>query len=149
MKLLCQWNAPGKNTRMGSHSLLQGTFATQESNLASLRCRQILYPMSRQGRPLSTVLQSNSVLDYTVRGILQARILEWVAVLFSRGSSQPRNRTQVSRTAGRFFTSWATRKPSFTYIYIDTYTHYFSHSTPWWFISGYWMAFPVLYSRTL
>ena len=43
-------------------------------------------------------------------GIFQARILEWVAFPFSRGSSQPRDRTQVSCIAGRFFTSWATRK---------------------------------------
>ena len=50
--------------------------------------------------------------DYTVHGILQARILEWVTFPFSRGSSQPRDGSQVSRTAGRFFTSWATRKPS-------------------------------------
>ena len=49
-------------------------------------------------------------MDYRVHGILQARILEWVAVPFSRGSSQPRGRTQVSRIAGRFFTSWATRE---------------------------------------
>ena len=46
---------------------------------------------------------------YTVHGILQARILEWVAIPFSRGSSQPRDQPQVSRIAGRFFTSWATR----------------------------------------
>jgi len=45
-----------------------------------------------------------------VHGILQARILEWVAVLFSRGSSQPRDQTQVSLFAGRFFTCWATRE---------------------------------------
>ena len=44
-------------------------------------------------------------MDYTVRGILQARILEWVAFPFSRGSFQPRDQTQVSCTAGRFFTS--------------------------------------------
>ena len=44
-------------------------------------------------------------VDYTVHGILQARIQEWVAFPFSRGSSQPRNRTQVSRIAGGFFTS--------------------------------------------
>ena len=44
-------------------------------------------------------------MDYTVHGILQAGILEWVAFSFSRGSSQPRDRTQVSRTAGEFFTS--------------------------------------------
>ena len=43
--------------------------------------------------------------DYTVHGILQARILEWVGFPFSRGSSQPRNRTQVSHIAGGFFTS--------------------------------------------
>ena len=49
-------------------------------------------------------------MDYTVHGILQARILEWVAFPFSRGSSQPRDRTQVSCIAGRFFTSWATRE---------------------------------------
>ena len=40
-------------------------------------------------------------MDYTVHGILQARILEWVALPFSRGCSRPRNRTQVSCIAGR------------------------------------------------
>jgi len=55
------------------------------------------------------VTQSCSTLcdpmDYTVHGILQARILEWVAIPFSRGSSQPRDRTQVTLIAGGFFTS--------------------------------------------
>ena len=40
----------------------------------------------------------------------QARILEWVAISFSRGSSGPRDQTKVSRTAGRLFTVWATRE---------------------------------------
>ena len=44
-------------------------------------------------------------MDYTVHGILQARILEWGALPFYRGSSQPRDGTQVSCIAGRFFTS--------------------------------------------
>ena len=44
-------------------------------------------------------------VDYAVSGILQARILEWVAIPFSRGCSQPREQTQVSHTAGGFFTS--------------------------------------------
>ena len=48
--------------------------------------------------------------SWTVQGILQARTLEWVAVLFSRGSSQPRNRTGVSCIAGGFFTNWATKE---------------------------------------
>ena len=43
-------------------------------------------------------------------GILQARILEWVAMSSSRGSSQPRDRTRVSHIAGGFFTTWATRE---------------------------------------
>ena len=54
-------------------------------------------------------------MDYSpsgssVHGILQARILEWVAMPSSRGSSQPRNQTWVSGTAGRLFTIWATRE---------------------------------------
>ena len=46
----------------------------------------------------------------SVHGILQARILEWVAIPFSRGSSQPRDWTQVSCIAGGFFIIWATRE---------------------------------------
>ena len=49
-------------------------------------------------------------IDHTVHEILQARILEWVAVPFSRGFSQPRDWTQVSHIAGRFFTKWAIRE---------------------------------------
>ena len=54
-----------------------------------------------------------SPIDYAVHGILQARILEWAAIPFSRGSSQPRVWTQVSCLAGGFFTSWATREALF------------------------------------
>ena len=46
----------------------------------------------------------------SIHGILQARTLEWVAISFSRGSSQPRDRTQVSCLVGRHFTIWATRE---------------------------------------
>ena len=49
-------------------------------------------------------------MDYPVHGILQARILEWVAFPFSGGSYQPRDRTHISHIAGRFFTGWATRE---------------------------------------
>ena len=48
--------------------------------------------------------------DFSVHGILQARILEWVAIPFSRGSSQPRDRTRVSCIAGRFSIIWAARE---------------------------------------
>ena len=82
-------DSPGKNTRVGCHALLQGNFLTQGSNPGLLHRRQILYHLSHQGSP---------------------RILEWIALFFSRGSSQPRDITQVSHIAGRFFTSWATRE---------------------------------------
>ena len=49
--LLCPWNSPGKNTGVGSHSLLQRIFLTQGSNLGLLHCRQILYSLSHQGSP--------------------------------------------------------------------------------------------------
>ena len=51
-----------------------------------------------------------SLLGSSIHGILQARILEWVAISFSRGSSRPRDGTQVSCIAGRLFTLWACRK---------------------------------------
>ena len=46
----------------------------------------------------------------SVHGIFQARVLEWIAISFSRGSSRPRNQTWVSCIAGRRFTDWATRE---------------------------------------
>ena len=55
--------------------------------------------------PMDCILPGSSI-----HGIFQARILEWVAISFFRGSSQPRDRIQVSRTAGRLFTVWATRE---------------------------------------
>ena len=58
------------------------------------------------GRNVMTNLDSSSSLH----GILQERIPEWVAISFSRGSSQLRDRTQVSCTAGRQFNHWATRE---------------------------------------
>ena len=76
---------PGQNTGVGSLSLLQGIFPTQIFNPGCPHCRQILDQLSHQGSPW---------------------ILEWVAYPFSRGSSQPRNRTGVSFIAGRFFTNW-------------------------------------------
>ena len=51
-----------------------------------------------------------SLSGSSVHGIFQARVLEWVAISFSRGSSQPRDRTWVSHIAGRCFTVWATRE---------------------------------------
>ena len=52
----------------------------------------------------------------SIHGILQARILKWVAIPFSRGFSWPRDQTQVSGIAGRFFTLWATREAHLAFL---------------------------------
>ena len=84
--LLCSWNSPGKNTGVGSHSLLQGTFLTHGSNPDLSHRRQILYYLSHQGSPKNTGVGSHSHLQ---------------------GSSRHRDWTQVSWIAGTFFTIWA------------------------------------------
>ena len=86
------------------------------SNTMKNQISQLFLPREVKVHQWSKVKAAQSCLnpcdsiDYTVRGILQARILERVAVPFSRGSSQPRDQTQISCTAGRFFTSWANRE---------------------------------------
>ena len=63
---------------------------------------------------------AQSYLTLWPQGILQARILEWVGIPFSRGSSQPRDRTQVSHIAGGFFTNLATREaPPYMYVFLN------------------------------
>ena len=64
-------------------------------------------------------------IDYTVHGALQARTLEWAAFPFSRGSSQPRDQSQVSRIAGGFLTSWTTKSSNFiVQCYLDYSWHF-------------------------
>ena len=91
-ELYSPWNSPGQNTGVGSLSLLQEIFPTQGSKPGLLHCRQILYQLSLKGSP---------------------RILEWVAVPFSREGffdSWTRNRTGVCCIAGGLFTNWAVRE---------------------------------------
>ena len=87
--LYSPWNSLGKNTGVGRLFLLQGIFPTQGSNPGLPHCRQILYQLSHKR---------------------STRIMEWVAYPFSSRSSQTRNKTSVSCTAGGFFTNWAIRE---------------------------------------
>ena len=91
------WNSPGKNTGVGCHFLLQCMKVKSESEARSV--------VSSSFQPHDC---SPSV--FSVHGILQAGILEWLAVPFSRVSSWPRDWTLFSWIAGRFFTIWATRE---------------------------------------
>ena len=86
--LYSSWNSLGHNTGVGSLSLLQGIFPTQGLNSGFPHCRQILYQLSHYGSP---------------------GILEWVTYSFSSRSFQLRNKTRVSCTADRFYTSCATK----------------------------------------
>ena len=87
-----------------SFSLIQGIFPTQGSNSGLPHYREILYQLSHKRSP---------------------RILACVAYPFSSGSSQPRNQTGVSCTAGRFFTNWALGKApkSLQYRYSQAVSH--------------------------
>ena len=82
--LYSPWNSPCQNTGVGNLYLLWRIFPTQGLNPGLLHRRRNLYQVNHKGSP---------------------RLLDWVAYLFSSGSSQPRNQTGVSRIAGRFFTS--------------------------------------------
>ena len=96
-RLLCQWDSPGKNTGVGCHALLQGVFLTQGSNLGLLcllHWQVGSLPLAPPGKSKVLIAQSCLTLcdpmdcsasGSSVLGILQARILEWVAILFSRG----------------------------------------------------------------
>ena len=57
-----------------------------------------------------------SLPGFSIHGIFQARVPQWVAISFSRGSSQPRDRIQVSCIVGRRFTLWATREAQATQV---------------------------------
>ena len=61
-----------------------------------------------------------SAIPWSVHGILHARIMDWVAIPFSRVSSPPRDQTQVSCTAGRFFPIWATRGSLIYELYLNS-----------------------------
>ena len=66
----------------------------------------------------------------SVHGILRVRIVEWVAIPFSRGFSWPRDQTEVSRIAGRFFIIWATREEYLSTISLS--------SCIYWYILQWW-----------
>ena len=74
------------------------------------RCVCAVLCLVAQLRPTLCDSMDCSAPGSSVHGILQARILEWVVISFSRGSSRPRDQTRVSRIGGRCFNLWATRE---------------------------------------
>ena len=99
-RLLCPWDSPGQNTGVGCHFLLQCMKVKSESEVTQ-SCPTPSDPMdcSPPGSSVRGIFQAR-VVEWAaialVHGILQARILEWVAFPFSRGSSQPRIKPRSS-----------------------------------------------------
>ena len=125
MKIKSQWLQSGKeywdNTVLSKISSCWACIHKNMENLLKCRSWFSISEAKPESESVSGVAQScPSLCDLvdcsppgsSVHGILQTRILEWVAISFSRGSSWPRDRTQVSHIAGRCFNLWATGKPS-------------------------------------
>ena len=80
-------------------------------------------------------------------GVLQARILEWVAMSSFRGSSWPRDRTQVSHIAGGFFTIWATREPQeyWSGYPIPSPGNFLTQESNWGLLHCKWILYQLSY----
>ena len=130
-KLLCPWGFPSKKTGVGYRFLLQENFPTQGWNPSlllllhwqadslslchlgsqvlkilftrKLKIYDYLWSEVAQSCPTLCDPMDCSLPGFSVHGIFQARVLEWVVIAFSRGSSQPRDRTWVSRIVDRCF----------------------------------------------
>ena len=102
-RLLCSWGFSRQEYWSGLPCPPSGIFPTQGSNPSFPHCRQTLYCLSHQGSP---------------------RMLERVAYPFSRGSSQPRNGTGVSCTAGRFLPAELSGKPHTGILLISLIEYY-------------------------
>ena len=124
---LCMSHTPPSNLYHPYHQLKSGSF-----------------PKTHPPHKESEVVQSSPTLcnprdcslpGFSVCGIFQARVLEWVAISFSRGSSWPRDWTQVSHIAGRLFTIWATREaPTYAqYVFVIIDDEYWR-----WIKKGEW-----------
>ena len=114
-----EWIGSSVETWMGLESVIQSEISQKEKNKY---CILIYILESKKNHMFVCVCvlvvqlclilcdpMDHSSSGSSVHGILQSRILEWVAISFSRGSSQPRDRTLASYTASRFFTIWAIR----------------------------------------
>ena len=106
---ITSWQIDGETMKTVTDFIFLGSKITAEGDCSHEIKRHLLLRRKAMTNLKVKVAQSCLTLfdpmDYSVHGILQARIVEWVVFPFSRGSSQPRDQTQVARIAGGFFTS--------------------------------------------
>ena len=99
------------HAKMGSIKDRNGTDLTEAEDIKKRRQEDTQSESEvAQSCPTLCDHMNGSLPGSAIHGIFQARILEWAAISFSRGPSQPRDRTRVSCIADRHFTIWATRE---------------------------------------
>ena len=108
-------NDRGKKEKIRSRQLYKFSAVTEGESVQpkphSLRSENFIFISEvTQSCPTLCDPMDSSLPGSSIHGIFQARVLEWVAISFSRGSSRPKDRTRVSLIAGRRFTVWATRE---------------------------------------
>ena len=125
---ICSWQIYREKVETRAYFIFSGFKITMDSNYSHEIKRHLLF-----GRKAMTILSESknevaqlcltlcdpmdcSLPGSSVHRIFQARVLEWAAISFSRGSSQPRDWTQVSCIASRHFTVWGTREAVFRYL---------------------------------
>ena len=99
-----------KAGREGGHRGWDGCMASSTQWTWVQANSEVKWSEVAQSCPTLCDPMDSSLPDSAIHGIFQARILEWAAISFSRGSSQPRDQTRVSCIADRYFTVWATRE---------------------------------------
>ena len=95
-RLLCPWHFPGKKTGVGCHFLLQGIFPTQGSNSGFLPCRQILYLLSHQGRPLKHLRVLQSIVGLAGEILQWGRLVRYLATQIRNTTSGQWLRRQIN-----------------------------------------------------
>ena len=114
-----RWLLPGRKAMTNIDNVLKRKDITLLTKIHIVKA--MVFPVVVYGREWSEVKVTQLCLTLcnpkdcslsgpSTHGLFQARILEWVAIPFSRGSSQPRDWTQVSNIAGRFFSIWITKE---------------------------------------
>ena len=152
-RLPCPWDSPGRSTGLGCRVLLLGISPTQGLHLQFLHWQGILHHKHHLGSPLSAWLSCSVVSDSATAqtvarqaplsmGILQARILEWVAFPFSRGSSQARDQTQSLAFQADFLPAEPPGKPRKRMDYLIIWCYWWIHN--WWILWREYNRTPIL-----
>ena len=100
---LCPWDSPGRNTGVGSQSLLQGIFPIQGSNPGLLHYRRILYRLSHQGSPSTSLYQHSCLFPPTFHNGLHTRHITWLCAFYTEHHASRSSATSTERVCSHPF----------------------------------------------